>query len=391
MKHLTRSVLAASCLPALAFAIYAPIPEQEQGKALTYRLGTSVYHDSNIFGAPTNEIDSMVYNFTARVAFNGSISDQTFATASYDLSYDHFVDRPGKKNLTSHGFYGRVAHAFSDVSNLDLSAGYDIAKNPQSLLAGQPLNADQSFKRGEFNGRFATAAGQKTGVVGKYRFLDYAYDNANLADDLDRSENLLGLELNHALLPETKLVGEYRYQTIGYDSRGAFKDKNSHFLMAGFDYSPSKQTTITARAGFEDRQRDSQPDTTNPYVELSSRYMYSEGSFFSAGYTYSLEEPSDTDLFNDTKVSRIFLNLQHRLSPAFVFSGTVTYEPNELQGRGTQSDIDEDVTRLGLGLTWQPNKNWSVSGTYDLDSVESGLNSRDQERNRLGVSASFTF
>ncbi len=391
MKNRILSALAVVLVPSVAFAVYAPIPEQDQGKALTYRLGASAYHDSNIFGAATGERDSMVYNFNGTISFNGSIDDQTFASASYALSNDHIVDRPGKKNLTSHSLSGRIAHSFSQVSNIDVNAAYDIEKNPQSLLAGVPLNTDQSFDRAEADVRYVTGLGQKTSVVAKYRFINYAYDNANLASQLDRSENLLGLEFAYAMLPETKLVAEYRYQTIGYDTGASLKDKDSHFLMGGFDYNPGKQLMVSGRAGFEDRSRDSQPDTTIPYVELTSRYTYNEGSFLAAGYTYTFEEPSDTIRFNDTKVSRFFVNVQHRLTGAFTASGSITYEPSQLQGRGTQADIDETTTRFGLGLTWQPNKNWTVSSTYDLDNVDSDDANRGQNRSRFGVSASFTF
>ncbi len=391
MKTRILSALAAAVVPALAFAIYAPIPEQEQGKALTYRLGASIYHDSNIFGAATGERDSMVYNFNGGISFNGSIDDQTFASASYDLSNDHIADRPGKKNLTSHNFAGRLAHSFSPATNIDVSGAYDIEKNPQSLLAGVPLNTDQSFDRAEADVRYTTAIGQKVGTVLKYRLLNYAYDNANLSNELDRTENLFGAELSYAMLPETKLVGEYRYQTIGYDTGASTKDKHSHFLMGGFDYNPSKQTMISGRAGFEDRSRDSQPDTTAPYIELTSRYSYGEGSFLAAGYSYTIEEPSDTNRFNDSKVSRLFLNLQHRLSGAFTASGSFTYAPSKLQGRGAQADIDETTTRVGLGLIWQPNKNWTVSTTYDLDNIDSDDADRGQNRNRFGMSANFTF
>jgi hypothetical protein len=391
MKIRIPSALAAVLVPSLAFAVYAPIPEQEQGKALTYRLGASVYHDSNIFGAATGERDSMVYNISGSISFNGSIDDQTFASASYGVSNDHVVDRPGKKNLTSHNFAGRLAHSFSPVTNIDVSGAYDIEKNPESLLAGVPLNTDQSFDRAEADIRYSSAIGQKIGTVAKYRFLNYAYDNTNLSNQLDRAENLLGLELSYAFLPETKLVGEYRYQTIGYDNGAALKDKTSHFLMGGFDYSPGKQLLISGRGGFEDRSRDSQPDTTVPYIEVTSRYTYAEGSFLSAGYSYTLEEPSDTTRFNDSKVSRLFLNLQHRLTGAFTASGSLTYAPSKLQGRGAQVDIDETTTRFGLGLTWQPNKNWAVSGTYDLDNIDSDDANRGQNRDRFGVSANFTF
>jgi opacity protein-like surface antigen len=391
MKTFHRILSSAALLPSLALAVYAPIPEQEQGKALTYRLGAGVSHDSNIFGGATDELDSMVYNFTAAIAYNGSVTDQTFASASYELSNDHFADRPGKQNLTSHALTARVAHAFASDTNIDLNAGYNISKNPQSLLAGVPLNTDQSFKRGQFDGRYTTTLNAKTGLIAKYRFVDYSYDNATLATDLDRSEHLAGLEGSFQFLPETKLVGEYRYQSIAYDRAATLKDKTSHFLMAGFDHNAGKKLMVSGRFCLEDRDRESGSDTTAPYAEVSTRYTYTEESFLSAGYMHTLEEPSDVTRFTDTQVNRLFGNFQHQLSGAFVLSGSLTYESSELQGRGTQADIDEKVIRLGLGLSWRPNKNWTVSGTYDYDDVNSDDPNRGQNRNRLGVNARYTF
>ncbi|RXK55796.1 hypothetical protein ESB00_07895 [Oleiharenicola lentus] len=392
MKTTLRTFLAAAALPSIALAVYAPIPEQEQGKALSYRLGASTYHDSNIFGGATNEIDSMVYNVNAAISYNGSVSDQTFASGSYEISNDHVADRPGKQNLTSHSLSGRIAHSFAQDTNIDLSAAYNIAKNPQSLLAGVPLNTDQSFKRGQFDGRYTTAAGAKTGVVVKYRYINFSYDNAALATDLDRDENLAGLELSYAYLPETKLVAEYRHQTIGYDTANALKDKTSNYFMVGGDYNPGKDIMFSGRAGFEKRDRDNGSDTTAPYIELSSRYAYAEGSFFAAGYVHTIEEPSDVDRFTDTQVNRLFVNLQHQLSGAFTFSGSITYEPSELQGRpGVNVDVEEKTTRLGLALSWRPTKNWTVIGSYDYDDVNSDDVNRGQNRDRLGVSARFTF
>jgi hypothetical protein len=392
MKTILRALPVAALFPAIAMAVYAPIPEQEQGKALSYRLGAAAYYDSNIFGGATNEVDSMVYNLTAAISYNGSVSDQTFASGSYEISNDHMVDRPGSKNLTSHNLGGRIAHAFAPDTTLDVSGAFNVSKNPESLLPGLPLSTDQSFERTQLDARYTTTAGPKTGVVAKYRFLNYAYDTPSLAIDLDRAENLFGLEVNYAYLPETKLVGEYRYQTISYDTAAALKDKTSHFLMGGFDYNPGKQLLVSARAGFEDRSRDSAAGATAPHIELSSRYTYTEGSFLAAGYTYSIEEPSDVDRFTDSDVNRLFVNVQHQLSGAFTASGSITYDSAELQGRsGVHPDIDEKTTRLGLALSWRPNKNWTVSGTYDYDDVNSGDAFREQQRDRLGVSARFTF
>jgi len=391
MKSLPRLALLSACAPLAALAVYAPIPESDQGKALVYRLGASVSYDSNIFGAATNEVDSLVYNLSPSVSFNNSVTDQTFVSAGYELSYDYIPDRPAKKSLTSHSLNARVAHKFSEASSIDVSDNYMISKNPQSLLAGIPLNTDQSYKRNEFNGRYSTAAGQKLGVAVKYRNADVAYDTASLAAQLDRMEQIVGLEGSFAYLPETKLVGEYRYQDIAYDTAGTLKDKTSNFFLGGVDYAAGKKLLLTGRAGFEQRNRESQPDTTAPYAELSARYAYGESSFLSGGYTYTLEEPSDVIRFNDTKVNRFFVNLQHQLSALVTGSGSLTYEPSTLVGRRGVASVDEETVRFGLGLTWAPRPNLSVSGTYDLDRVDSDDPGREQNRTRFGVSARVNF
>jgi hypothetical protein len=377
--------------PALVFAVYAPIPEQEQGKALTVRLGFGMYHDDNIFGAASGEISSTVYNLSPSLVFNSSVSDQTFVSANYDLNIDHVLDRPDKKNLVSHAIFGRVAHSFSSETSLDVSERYSITENPASLLAGLPLATDQSYKMSEFNARFATSPDQKVGLVFKARHMALAYDLGTLARGLDRSDILAGVEASFAVLPETKVIGEYRFLDVGYDTGGATKDKRSHFLLAGVDHTPGKNLTLSGRAGFEDRTRSSGRDLSSLYAELSGRYAYAETSFLSGGYTYTVEEPSDTFRFSDTKVNRFFVNVQHQLSGLVTASGSVTYEPSELQGRGTQINISEKVTRFGAAFTWSPTKSWFVSATYDFDKVDSDDAFRNQNRTRYGVSARLSY
>ncbi len=392
MKILPCLLFTVVMAPTVGLAVYAPIPDQEQGKALTYRLGATVSHDSNIFGSPAGAMDSMVYGINGEISYNSSVSDQTFFSASYEVSHDHVVDRPGEKNLTNHTVEVRLAHSFAQDSNIDLNAAYIVAQNPESLLAGVPLNADQSFKRGQFDGRYTASINQRTAFVTKYRFVDYAYDLATLAFDLDRTENLIGLESSFQYLPETKLVAEYRYQDIGYDRAGATKDKTSNFFLAGFEHNPGKKLMISGRAGLEERNRKSASDTTVPYVELSSRYTYAEGSFLAAGYMHTIEEPSDVVRFTDTQVNRFFVNLQHQLSGPFILSGSLTYEPSRLQGRpGVQVDVDEQTTRFGVALAWRPTKNWALIGTFDYDDVNSDDPSREQERDRAGVNVRYTF
>lgn len=391
MKLQSLSGIGLLFLPALAWAVYAPIPEQEQGKAFVVTVQGSVYYDSNIFGAATGAIDSMVYSIAPKLSFNASVDPQTFVSASYQPTLDYFDNRPTDKALFSHEVALRLAHAFTSVTNIDMTDSFQVEKNPQSLLNGRPINVEQSFTRNGFDGRLTTALGPKTGMVFKYRNTYYDYNDVSLGDDLNRMEHLGGIELNYRALPETTVLGEYRHQIIDYRTAGNGKDKDSDFVLAGLDYSVGKQVTLSGRAGLEDRRRSGERNTDSPYAEAIFRYDYSDRSFVSGGYTYSLVETDDPVHFTDTKTHQIFLNVQHALTAAIIASASVTIEPATLQGRRGIADVRETTARVGAAVTYVASRNLTLSATYDYDNVDSDAPGRGQLRKRAGVNARLYF
>jgi len=65
--------------------------------------------------------------------------------------------------------------------------------------------------------------------------------------------------------------------------------------------------------------------------------------------------------------------------------------PRPCRAGGGQVDVDERTTRFGLGLTYLPTRNWSISGTFDNDRVSSDLATRGMSRRRYGINAAFSF
>jgi hypothetical protein len=400
MTYLSRALIVGGLLSALRVgAVYAPVPEQEQGKNLVFSIRGGIAHDSNLFGAPSNEVSSMVYSLTPRVAYNGSLTDQTFLSSSYALTVDHFDKRPGDKTLESHDAMLRLAHAFSKTTTIDVTDIFTVARNPEALLPGVAallpptvLNPDQSFTRNQLDGRFETPLSPKSALNLKARSVVYDYDNAVLGRSLDRIENLYGASVDYAILPEVKGVAEYRHQDVFYKKEGReFKNKRSDYLMAGADYFVAKKMSLSGRLGAEWRKRVAEQDATSPYAELSGKYNYTESSFIVGGYAYTFEENSDTARFNDTQVHRFFTNIQHSITALIVASGSFSYESAELQGRRGQKDIPEDTARLGAAINYLPKRNWVVSVSYDYDKVWSGINAREMKRERVGLHASYSF
>lgn len=391
-----KTVLALATLLMLSgaplLAVYAPIPEEEQGQGFSAQVTGGVTQDSNIFGAASNEIDSLVYHIAPQVALNASLSPRTFLTARYRLTLEHVVERPGDRTLDSHDVSLRLAHSFRPDTRLDVTESFQVVKNPESLLAGLPLNTDQSFKLNVLDGRYETKLNPRLGGTLRARAVSYRFDNDSLARSLDRDEFLLAAAGAYSLLPETLLAAEVMYQDIGYDFGSASKDKTSRFLLVGFDYKPSPKLSGRVRVGWEDRRRRGERGEDAPYAEVSLKYDYGEASYVSGGYSYALEETSNLDLYTDTKVNRLFVNAQHFLTPMIAASTSVNFEPASLQGRsGVSPNRDEDTIRLGLALTYQARRNWTVSATYDYDRVASDDLDRELRRTRTGVTARYAF
>jgi len=284
-----------------------------------------------------------------------------------------------------------VAHAFSQTSNLDINEVYMLSRNPESLLAGIPLSPDQSFARNQLDARYVRPLTAKIGLTIKARTVNYDYRTASLGRSLDRTENRYGVSGDYAILQELKVVGEYRHQDVYYRKLGEAKNKASDFVMGGLDYSVAKKWMLNGRLGAESRRRAAERDVTVPYAELSFKYDYTETSFLTGGYAYTLDETSDTIRFTDSKINRFFLNAQHSLSALVVASASLGWEPSQLQGRRGFANLDETTTRAGVALSYLPRKNWSISVSYDYDRVNSDDAARNLRRNRAGLRSTYSF
>jgi hypothetical protein len=392
MKKFSRALFLGGLVAALPLrAAYAPVPEQDTGKDLWIKMTAGISYDSNLFGSAASAVDSMIYSFSPRIAYNRSLTDQTFFSSGYGLTVDHFTDRPGDKTLDSHDFNVRIAHAFTKSTTIDVNEVYMISRNPESLLAGVPLNPDQSFNRNQLDARFVTPLHSKATGTLKARSIDYDYRNGALGRNLDRIENLYGVSADYAVLPEFKAVAEYRHQDVFYRKQGEIKNKRSEYLMAGVDYALARKLALSGRVGAEWRKRVAEPDATAPFAEFSAKYDYTEKSFLVGGFGYNFEETSDTVRFTDTKMKRIFVNVQHAVSALVFASGSITYEPSTLQGRRGIPNVDEETVRLGGALSYLPTKNWVVSVTADYDRTHSDDRVRNLKRKRAGLSASYNF
>lgn len=396
MSLLHRVLIVGSFAAALPlFAVYAPIPEQPpvETKDWTFSVKGGVSHDSNVFGAATNEISSTIWTLAPRIAYK-SPPDKTSFWTSYGLTLDQFDDRPGDKLLDSHDAMLAVEHKFTEQRKINVSDSLTVTRNPESLLAGVKLNTDQSFTQNQLDGKFETGIGGKLSAAIKLRSTSFDYRDAALGRSLDRLENLYGVLAEYPV-GKVKTVGEFRHQDVFYAKLGEAKNKTSEYLMGGIDYKGNPKLTLTGRLGAEWRNRAAERDTVAPYAEFTTKWDLAgksdEGSFLLGGLDYRLEETSDTLRFNDSQVLRAFGSVRYWLQAKIVASASLSYEPSTLQGRRGQRDIDETTVRSGLAVSYWRTKNWAINANLDYDRVRSDDAFRNLKRTRVGVSAVYTF
>jgi len=387
------AALLACALPARA--AYAPIPPVEQGRVLTLYVGASHYYDSNIFGAPAGGIDSLVFQLQPNAVFNFSVAEQTLLTASYQASIDYFDSRPGNKLLVSHTVKGRIAHTFSPRFEGEISDMFLATKNPETLMpgiAGVVLNPDQScnYNRFEAKGRYTlTRRDVLKGVLAAGNFF---YQNPWLRQNLNHGQYTAGVQAVHAMRENLQTVAEYRLGAVRYAHDGWLKNKDSHTLLAGADYAPTKLTACTARLGIEALFRKGAPDAVLPYVELAVKRDFFSNSYVSAGYTFAVQETSDVSSYTDMYSHHFFVNAQYGLARNLVLTALCDWQPARLNGRaGVAPGIHENTLKAGGALTCLFGKSWSFSFTCDYDSVRSGNHQRNLNRVRTGIRGRWVF
>lgn len=382
--------------PAIAFAgIYAPVPEQEVGRNIVAEIEGGILYDSNIFGAASGAEHSTVYSVSPRLKLNSPISDQTFVNGHYFLDVLSFSDRPGGEDtLYNHEFHGRLAHSFNETTELLISDTLSDIDNPESSLATGSLQVDQSFQQNDFDAKLNLGVNERFGLGLKYRWSAIDYEQAFLSLLLDRDTYQSGAEAKFFMGPEASVIGEVRYQanTYAFDGRES-KDSTSIFYLGGFDRKLGPKSELTLRVGAEDRDHNAPAggDDTQAYGDIGYYNEYAQGSFMSLGASFGTRESDAPDSYFGEETLSIYGSIQHALTAKTSISGSLTFEDASLDGRPGFSDIDESVTRVGLGLTYLPSPNWALILDYALDDRSSDVRAREEVRYRAGISVRYTF
>jgi hypothetical protein len=347
--------------------------------------------------------DDHVLGSSATTSSSGQSS--FFARENIVLSYD----RPRERNELRLVAIGRFSQFFDvgtddkDVNitlalthnfstrlsfRADVYAAYQTEPNFQSNVGPENVRAPHFDTTDTFSltyhwfPRFA--------MVTSYKFRSVRYESSSsVGTSQNRVDNTLGEELRFSLTKRTDLIGEYRFQTIDYET--ATNNSITHYVLVGIDHHLTEHLRFDVRGGPSFRSLENDGDTTNPYAVAALTY---EGGNHSLTWTtsYGYESPTAAGVSNRTTI-RTGVNLTYDLTSRLHSTTGFHYHHDDNQGgsSGTTSVGTQDSLELSLGVSYRINRRFSFHINYQR-TMQSSLESNPGfSRNRYFAGLTYTY
>lgn len=387
-------------------AAYAPgLTPAQSSKPWNVSAVLRGFWDDNYTTLPAGaEQETFGFEVRPSVGLN-LVMDQTTIGLTYTYGLKYYEDSDEVDH--SHDFAARLSHAFSEQTKLDVTDTFSIAQEPQidDPVLATPLRSEGDYMR---NIARATLNLQTTELLGfelgyANHFYDYDQDGSDLAIGsysalLDRLEHYFNLDSRWTVSPTTVGIVGYRYSIVDYTSddliapglTGDSRDNTSHYAYAGVDQTFNNQLTGELRVGAQFVDYDSGGDDTSPYVDASLTYRYLPGSSLQIGARH---QHSATDVISrDQQATSLYASINHKITS--LLTGTLygRYQHSEFNGGPAGVDgASDEFYSISAYLSYKLTEFVSLDAGYTFDNLDSDLNGRSYERNRVyaGVRAAF--
>jgi hypothetical protein len=385
----------------LGFCFLAPIGEVFSQEALS-----SASEAAGIGWLPAIPLQltaSVDTGYDDNVTLSSSGQGSVFTRENVSLTYA----RPGQRTQFFVLGIGRFSQYF-DVSGQDETAGnvtlslthnfssrlsfyasiyaaYQNEPNFQSNVGPENVRANFFDTRDIFSLTYHWST--RLTLVTSYTFERVKYDQSSVGDFQDRIESTIGEQLVFNLTSRTGLVGEYRYQTITYDT--APTDSTTHYLLAGINHNLTEHLIVHVRAGESFRSLENAGDSALPYFESSVDYVRSNHSL---GWvtSYGFESPTAGGA-TTTKTLRTGVNLTYNLTSRLSSTTGVYFHHDDNTGGGTGSTGTQDSFDLSVGLRYTINKHFVLNANYEHNMTSSLGSVPGYSRNRYYAGLTYTY
>src|SRR5438128_3679266 len=275
-----------------------------------------------------------------------------------------------------------LTHNFSTRLSFYASifAAYQTAPNFRSNVGPQNVVSDHFYTTDIFSLTYHWFP--RLSLITSYTFNRVEYPQASIGNSQNRVDNTLGEKFEFSLTRRTQLVGEYRFETITYDT--APTDSSSHFILAGINHNLTEHLIVHARAGESFRSLENDGSMASPYFESVVDYVSSNHSL-SWTSSYGFESPTAAGV-TTTKTWRTGLTLTYGLTSRISSTTGVYYHHDVDEGAGTQDSFD-----LIAGLRYTINKHFTLHLDYHHTTLGSFGSTPGYSQNRYFGGLTYTY
>jgi Putative beta-barrel porin 2 len=227
-------------------------------------------------------------------------------------------------------------------------------------------------------------------MVTSYTFRSVQYESSSsVGTSQNRVDNTIGEALRFSLTKRTDLIGEYRFQTIDYET--ATNNSITHYVLVGVDHHLTEHLRFDARGGPSFRSLENDGNTVNPYFEGGLEYQRSNHSLTWLT-TYGYESPTAANVSNRTTI-RTGVNLTYHLTSRVHSTAALYYHHDDNQGgsSGTTSEGTQDSLEFSLGVRYTINRRLSLQADYRHTMQSSQGSTSGYSRNRYSAGLTYTY
>ena len=243
--------------------------------------------------------------------------------------------------------------------------------------------------------------------------------NPSLAGTLNRDENMVSLNLNWEVRPETVALIGAQYGQVNYIGNEVIaqwppfpflpivtyhsnsRDNRSYTGYVGVQHNLLPNLAFAGNVGIQYTEDYNDPlfnsSSLSPYAVASLTYTYAPGDYAQIGVNHMRNATDQIDLnasngsiVLDQESTLVFASINHYLTPKLLATAIGQVQYSTYNGGTVNNESDTDYG-LGLNLTYTFTPHFSANAGYNYDYVQSQIAGLSYNRNRvyLGVTAAF--
>lgn len=352
-----------------------------------FRYSFAVYegYNSNVNTAQDNGVSSMYtmvsagfgYEFgTSRLKLNTSLSaGLTFYYNNEGLSNDGLFPTVNFVLGANYAATPRLDLSFATTTSLLSAGNYSTPGAPNTFQSSYILSDTILGAKYLWLPKFATETSYNPRI---YYFLDQGYN-----DTQGRYEQTASQQFLFLWKPTTSLVAEYRF-----DSRNYFVADNlnsiGNLALLGFDHTLNPRSTLTVRAGAEQRFNQNPTPGQNesnlylgPFAQMNFNYAAGKDTILGFQARYGTTASGFSN-YNQGQQLLLGLNASHQFTRRIAANAFINYQNNyytqpdsTVEGIEVAPNFYDNVFNAGLNVSFQINRVWSVIGGYTFTTLQS--------------------